>query len=108
MTRIEMTIISSRRVKPRASREEAEGRRQMAVRVRRGDTRASPAASCRLPSAFCPLPVTIFLPVERLAPGLRAHVEDVGRAGGAALVRRVVVREGAPVALARDRVNGYL
>src|ERR1043165_3599816 len=64
----------------------------------------------RLPPApaVCPLPVTVFLPVERFALGLRAHVEDVDGAAGAALAGRVVGREDAPVALARDGVYGYL
>src|SRR5688500_4837047 len=54
------------------------------------------------------LPINVLLPVERLALGLRAHVEDAGRAGRAARVGLVVLREQAPLGAARHRVNGYL
>src|SRR5215207_9048516 len=96
MTRIEMTIISSNRVKPRAERRgSANGER-----VRGRSPERTPLPLSPLPLARTSLPVTVLLPVERLAVGLRAHVEDVVGAGGAAAVGVVVVREQTPVLVA--------
>src|SRR5438045_3655073 len=118
MTRIEMTIISSRSVKPpdcglriadcglrEACLSSFDSR---AARRRREESAPLFKSAIRNPQSAIRLPVTVLLPVERFAPGLRAHVEDVGGACGAALVRRVVARKNAPLGLARDRVYGNL
>src|SRR5947209_10190036 len=109
MSIIEMTIISSSSVKPRSLREKLKGKRQKAKEGGR-TLPLTPLRFCLLPFAFCllPLPVTVLLPVERFTVGLRAHVEEVGGACGAALVRRVVARKHAPLGLARYRVYGNL
>src|ERR1051326_8919147 len=120
MTMIEMTIISSSSVKPfdcglriadcgSPFVETCISSSGSCVARRRLKRRAPVIESAiRNPNSAIYLPVTVLLPVERRAVGLRAHVEDVGGACRAALVRRVVVREHAPVGLARYRVDGNL
>src|SRR5215213_384875 len=116
MTRIEMTIINSRSVKPFDFRSRIADCGLKGARPPSFDARARrPAggarrarAGIRNPQSAIRLPVTVLLPVERLAAGLRAHVEDVGRAAGAAVVGRLKARQDAPVALARYRVDGNL
>src|SRR4051812_48948301 len=102
MTMIEMTIISSSSVKPRALLEREE-------RKEWGMGRGSAARPALSPKLFTfplifrlnALPVTVFLPVERRLCRFRAHVEDVfARATGGG-VRRLVRRAQTPIGLPR-------
>src|SRR5688572_647296 len=105
MTRIEMTIISSSSVKPLWR---ARGKRGRGETGKREGATSSLSPFTLLPFSPAPLPVTVLLPVERLGVGLRAHVENIFGGRLTAIVRVGVARAQAPLALARDGVDGNL
>src|ERR1700752_2185347 len=97
MMMIEITIISSSRVKPCWRAAGAEGQGQ---RAKRG---ASPFPLCPFPLAV--LPVTIFLSVQRRTVRFRPHIEDGFAAALARRVGGVIRRPNAPVGLPGHRID---
>src|SRR5215207_7521859 len=102
MMMIEMTIISSSRVKPRARVRRRKGE---AGRRARSAVTFSPLNLFTRSPFLIVLPVAVLLPpVERLLLRARAHVEDVLLAAAGVLRLRLPARTEYPVLLARHRI----